>query len=346
MALATGGVVALVALALVLPTTALAADATALPPLTPLSLLLGWEFDPTVWLPAIAAVALWLLGVRRVAARGGRVARRRTAAWLTGVAVVVIALVSGIGRYDDVLFSDHMVQHLLLTLIAPPLLLVGGPVTLLLQAATPRVRRRWILPALHARALGLIAHPVVAGVLFALVMWVTHVSPIFEAALENPTIHDGEHAAYLGSALLLWWPVIGRDPTPWRLSPAAGAIYLALQMPQMAFLAVAILMAPLPLYASYAHTGLSWVPAPLADQQLAAAIMWIGGSLVFLGSVLVLVVRWMHDEDRRAVIDDRRLDEEAAALALRGQAAAAVPVPSAPPAPQASAGTDAARYSR
>jgi cytochrome c oxidase assembly factor CtaG len=339
-------VVVLVLLAAIaLPPLALAADDPQLPPLTPQSLLLGWQFDPTVWVPALAAVGLWWLGVRRVAARGRRIAPGRTFAWLAGIGVVVVALVSGIGLYDDILFSDHMVQHLLLILAAPPLLLLAGPVTLMLQAASPRVRRRWILPVLHARALGVVAHPVVAGVVFTLVMWVSHVSPVFEAALENPTIHDAEHLAYLSSALLLWWPVIGRDPSPWRLSPAAGAIYIGLQMPQMAFLAVSILMAPEPLYATYANAARTWGPTPLADQQLAAGIMWIGGSVAFLGTVLVLVGRWMRDEDRRSVIEDRRLDEEAAALELRERAAASG-VTLGPDARQASSGTEAARYSR
>ncbi len=318
--------IGLAALALALPSVALAHGNESLPAPTLATFVLAWQLDPTVWLPAIAAVALWLLGVRRVRARGGRVARARTAAWLAGVVAILVALDSGIGLYDTTLFSIHMVQHLLLTLVAPPLLLLAGPITLLLQAAPPRTRRRWILPVLHARALGIVANPVVAGVLFALVMWGTHISPVFEASLENVTIHEAEHAAYLVSALLLWWPVVGRDPSPWRLSPAAGALYLGLQMPQMAFLAVAILMAPTPLYATYADATRTWGPTPLADQQMAAGIMWVAGSLVFVGAVVVLIALWMRDEDRRAVREDRRLDAAEAA--------------------QASGGTETARYSR
>ncbi|MHB8960015.1 MAG: cytochrome c oxidase assembly protein [Candidatus Limnocylindrales bacterium] len=307
--------VALAGLALALPAVVLAHGDEQLPAPTLATFVLAWQFDPTVWLPAIAAVALWWQGVRRVQSRGGHIALARSASWLAGVFAILVALDSGIGLYDTTLFSVHMVQHLLLTLVAPPLLLLAGPVTLLLQAATPRARRRWILPVLHARALGIIANPVVAGVLFALVMWGTHISPVFEASLENVTIHDAEHTAYLVSALLLWWPVVGRDPSPWRLSHAAGALYLGLQMPQMAFLSVAMLMAPTPLYPWYANAARTWGPTPLADQQMAAGIMWVGGSLVFIGAVVVLIGLWMRDEDRRAIREDRRLDAAEAAKA-------------------------------
>ena len=316
------GAVALAVLGLGLssPSIVLAHGDEQLPPPTLASLALGWQFDITVWLPAVGAVVLWWLLVRRVRSRGGRVAAVRTAAWVAGVAIIVTALDSGIGLYDTTLFSVHMIQHLLLTMAAPPLLLFAGPITLLLQAATPAVRRRRILPVLHSRVLGIVANPVVAGVLFALVMWGTHISPVFEASLENVTIHEAEHAAYLASALLLWWPVIGRDPSPWRLGRAAGALYLGLQMPQMAFLSVAMLMAPAPLYAAYANTTRTWGPTPLADQQLAAGIMWVGGSLVFIGAVIVLIALWMRDEDRRGTREDRRLDAADAAQAAPGSA--------------------------
>ncbi|HEY5627916.1 MAG TPA: cytochrome c oxidase assembly protein [Candidatus Limnocylindrales bacterium] len=326
---------------LVLTPAALAHGDEQLPAPTLASLALGWEFDASVWLPAIAAVALWLLGVRRVRGRGGRVAAVRTVAWLAGVGVILVALESGIGVYDTTLFSLHMVQHLLLTMAGPPLLLLAGPVTLLLQAAPPAVRRRWILRVLHSRALRIVANPVVAGVVFALVIWGTHLSPVFEASLENAGIHDAEHAAFFVSALLLWWPVMGRDPSPYRLSPAAGALYLGLQMPQMAFLSVAMLMAPAPLYATYASAARTWGPTPLADQQLAAGIMWVGGSLVFIGAVVVLIGLWMRDEDRRAMREDRRLDAAEAALTASVSASPSAS-PSAPASASASASSSTA----
>ncbi len=296
---------------------ALAHQADTLPAPTVGTFLLDWGFDPTLWLPALAALALWQAGVRRVnrAHPHHRVARSRTLFFVVGVAVVLVALDSGVGLYDDTLLSDHMVQHLLLILIAPPLLLLGGPATLALQAAPADVRRRWLLPMLHSRALRLLGRPVVAWVLFAAVQWSTHFSPVYELSLENNWVHDAEHLLYLVSALLFWLPVVGRNPAPWRLSPAASVLYVGLQAPQMTFLALAIFMAPEPLYPFYADASRAWGPTALADQQLAGGIMWVAGDLVFIGIVLLLVIAWMRDEERRAARADRQLDA-ASALAF------------------------------
>jgi cytochrome c oxidase assembly factor CtaG len=288
-------------------------------PPTPASLVLGWTFDPTVWLPSIVALLLWRSGVARAnrAHPGRPVDRRRTAAWIAGIAVILFALDSGIARYDTTLFSVHMVQHMLLTMVAPPLLLLAGPITLLLQASSPATRRRWVLPFLHARVIRLLAFPVVAWILFAAVMWGTHFSPLFDASLETPPLHYLEHALYLGSASLFWWPVIGPDPAPWRMPPAVRPLYVGLQMTQNTFLAVAIYAAPAALYHHYVTTIRSWGPTPLADQQLAGGIMWLGGDIAFLGEVMLLVFAWMRDEQRRAPAEDRRAATELVAIRER-----------------------------
>jgi putative copper resistance protein D len=283
------------------------------------SLLLGWSGDPLVWLPAIVALVLWWAGVRAVnrAHPANPVPRRRSVSWTLGVLAVLVALDSGIERYDTTLFSVHMVQHLLLTLVAPLLLLYAGPITLVLRASSPETRRRWILPVLHARIVRLVTFPVFTWLLFAGVMWASHFSPLFEAALEDEWIHRLEHALFLVSALLFWWPVVGPDPSPWRMRPAAKVIYVGLQMPQNTFLALAIYMATVPLYQHYVTTGRTWPPTPLEDQQIAGGIMWLGGDLVFLVAVILLVLAWMRDDERRSVGEDRRLEGERAAIRER-----------------------------
>ena len=297
----------------------LAHGTVAADPPTAGSLALGWSFDPLVWLPALAAILVWRAAVRRVNAAhpGNPVPPGRNRAWYLGIAVVLVALDSGIERYDTSLFSVHMVQHMLLTLVAPPLLLAAGPTTLLLRAAGPDARRRWILPALHSRAMRAVSFPVVAWLLFATVMWASHFSPLFDIALENELAHRFEHALFVGSALLFWWPVVGPDPSPWRLGPAARVLYVGLQMPQNTFLALAIYSATAPLYAHYATGARAWGPSPLEDQQTAGGIMWLGGDLLFLGAVAVLVWAWMRHEDRRTVGEDRRLEGERAAIRAR-----------------------------
>ena len=278
-----------------------------------------------MWLPAIVALVLWWTGVRRVnrAHPGNPVPRARTWAWVAGVLAVLFALDSGIERYDTTLFWVHMVQHMLLTLVAPILLLYAGPITLLLRASSAETRRRWIFPLLHSRVVRFLSFPVVSWLLFAAVMWASHFSPLFDAALENEWIHRLEHALFLGSALLFWWPVVGPDPSPWRMKPAAKVLYVGLQMPQNTFLALAIYMSTIPLYQHYVTTGRTWGPTPLEDQQMAGGIMWLGGDLVFLAVVILLVLAWMRDEERRTVGEDRRLGAEEAAIRERATRLAA-----------------------
>jgi putative membrane protein len=252
----------------------------------------------------VAAALLWLLAARRArAARGpGAVSGRRSALFLAGLAAIAVALESPVDAGAATRFSVHMVQHLLLALVAAPLLVLARPVTLALQAATPATRRR-LRSVLRSRPLAALSSPPLAWCGFALVMWATHFSPLYQAALANPGLHALEHLAYLGSAVLFWSVVAAVDPSPARLSPPARMLYLFLAMPQMTFLGLAIYGARHALYPVY---GLG--PAALADQRLAGALMGGSGVLVFLPAVGVLLLDWWAREERAAARADARLD--------------------------------------
>lgn len=283
------------------------------------TLVLGWSFDPVLFLPLLASVWLWrhlVVSVNR-AHPDNPVPRRRSAAFYGGLFAIAVALQSGIERYDTALFSIHMVQHLLLTMVAAPLLALAGPVTLLLRAASARDRKRVILPILHSWPVRVLTHPVVDSLLFAGVMWGAHFSPLFDQALEDRLLHDLEHLLFLGAGLLFWWPALGVDPAPHRLAPAGRVLYTFLQMPQNTFLSVAILFAPQPLYAHYATLSTSWLPDPLRDQQLAGGIMWLGGDLMFLVTILGLVWDWTRKDERQAAASERRVDLARAAIRAR-----------------------------
>ena len=275
-------------------------------------LLLGWSFEPAVLLPLVGVAVAWAWAVGRVNAAhpASPVPRRRSAAFLGGLAAIAVALLSGIERYDTTLFSIHMVQHILLTLVAAPLIALGAPITLALRVASPEVRRRVLLPALHSRALRILAFPVVAWLLFAGVMWASHFSPLFDLALEDRLVHDLEHALFLGSALLFWWPAVGLDPGPWRLSHPVRMIYVFLQMPQNTFLAVVILNAAAPLYPHYATLVRAWGPTALVDQQIAGGVMWLVGDVLFIAAVAAILLGWMRHEERETARVERRTDLE------------------------------------
>ncbi len=274
------------------------------PPLSPLNLLTQWRPDPVAIAAIVAAGALYWRGLRAVKT-GPPFPRGRVAAFFGGLAVVALALLSPIDAYADAKFSLHMVQHVLLLFVAAPLFALSAPVTLALRAVSPNTRRRILLPVLHSRPVRFFSNPVVAWLTFAVVQYVTHFTPLYNAALENDAVHAAEHALYLAAGLVFWWPVVALDPAPRRVSHPVRILYLVLAMPLEAFLGVAILSAGSVLYAHYRT-----LPAPfggaaaLADQSNAGAVMWMTGDVVVLVAGLLVARAWMrHDEMRQARLE-------------------------------------------
>ena len=225
------------------------------------------------------------------------------------LATNTVALMSPIEAYEGLLFSVHMVQHMLLELVAAPLLLAGAPITLALRASRPPIRRR-LLALLHSRVLRAISFPVVTWILFAAVNWGWHFSVLYDEALENAALHYFQHATFLGAALLFWWPAIGADPSPWRLPHPMRLFYLFLAMPQNSFLGVALLQASTVLYPHYVTNVRDWGPTPLEDQHLGGVVMWVVGDVAFLAGMAIVIVMWMRHEDRRSARMDARLAAE------------------------------------
>jgi putative copper resistance protein D len=162
-----------------------------------------------------------------------------------------------------------------------------------------------------------LAFPVVAWLIFAGVMWGSHFSPLFDAALEDPLVHDLEHALFLAAALLFWWPAVALDPGPWRMPHPVRAMYVFLQMPQNTFLAVTILNSSVVLYNHYATLARSWGPTVLEDQQIAGGLMWITGDILFLTGLAAILAGWMLHEKAHEQAVDRRVDAERDAIRAR-----------------------------
>jgi len=314
--------IAVIALLILAFPASVAAHGYAPDPGSLLNALFLWQLDWYTVLPlAIAALVYWY-AVRKVNAihPNNRVPWYRSFFWYAGLLTMLIALCSPIGTYDDTLFWVHMIQHMLLAMVAAPLLVLGAPITLLLRASSPETRRTKILPVLHSLPVRIIGHPIFTWTFFAAVMWGSHFSGLFEASLENDPIHVFEHGLYLASGLLFWWPVVGADPSPWRLPHPARVAYLFLGMPQSSFLGLAIYSAPGVLYAHYANLIRNWGPTPLEDQSWAGGLMWVIGDAIFLvGMVLALWV-WLRAEEQAGRIADQKLDrEEALRARLSGQ---------------------------
>lgn len=280
-------------------------------------LLTSWEFDPLFIIPALIASWLYIAGVRRVRTLHPTSPwpHKRTVYFFLGMASMVLAVMSPLAAYDTTLFSVHMWQHMVITMVAAPLLLLGTPITLGLRAATPSLRREVLLPFLHSHFVRAVTFPVVAWLLFATTMWASHFSPLYNEALENEWIHRFEHFWYLAAALLFWWQVIGLDPTAWRMSHPVRLVYLGLQMPQNTFLAVAIYSASDVLYKHYETVQRTWGPSPLKDQELAGITMWVMGDMLFLLAAAIVAYGWIKHEEREAKRVDRQLARERAAAA-------------------------------
>ena len=306
------GIAAVVTLAL--PASVLAHGGYAPPPSFP-EILLEWRFEPVVVTLAVGAAGAWLLLGRRVALRhpAHPPSGWRDAAFLGGLATLLIALTSPIEAYEGQLFSVHMLQHMLLELVAAPLLLLGAPVTLALRAASGSVRRL-LLAILHSRVFAVLSFPLLAWVLFAAVNWGWHFSSLYDQALEVSWLHDVQHLTFLGAGLLFWWPVVGADPSRWRLPHPVRLFYLFLAMPQNSFLGIALMSAPPSLYPHYLTNGRTWGPTPAVDQSIGGMLMWVAGDVVFLLAMGLVVAAWVRAEDRRTAREDAREDARISAL--------------------------------
>lgn len=193
----------------------------------------------------------------------------------------------------DSSFAWHMLQHLVLLYAVPLLVLAARPFDVIRRFAGNRAT---LAVVRAARPLHALASPPVALVVFVATLWATHLSPLYELALERPAAHVSEHALYLAAGFLFWLPVLTVPPIRPQSYPAR-LLYLVLALPQGALLAMVIASARHPLYLHYAATAGS-PAAALADQGNAAALMWILGGAVVLGALLANLGYWARRESQ------------------------------------------------
>jgi cytochrome c oxidase assembly factor CtaG len=217
---------------------------------------------------------------------------------------IFIALVSPVSGYSEFLFSVHMVQHLLLLLVAPPLLLLGVPLLPMLWGVPDPVRRavgRQLAPGrLLSRIGGVLANPVVAAACFVVTVGVWHIPKFFDAAQGRTLAHDLEHAMFMGTAVLYWWPVIHPAGGRRRLSYGKAIPYLLPPFLEGIVIGIFITFAETPLYETYADMEPTWGLSVLDDQQLAGLIMWVPGGMFFLIPIISLLVMLLNQEERNA----------------------------------------------
>jgi putative membrane protein len=272
-------------------------------------LLGNWSFDPLLSALLALGAVLYALGVLRLRQRGrGGWPRRRAACFAAGLLTIAVALESGIDRIGDrELLSVHTVQHLLLALAAPALLLCGAPLRLALAAGT-RSLRAPLAAALASRAVRLLTRPLTGCLLFAAVMLATHVPVVFEAALKQPALHSLEHGAYFWSGIALLAPLIAADPLAHPPGALARFCWLMAAMTAMAIPGALLTFAGHASYPFYLAPAHLLGRSALADEHLAGVLMWVGGSVAMFALALVLAFTAMLEEERR----QRRREQYAA----------------------------------
>lgn len=282
-------------------------------------LLAGWIADPVVLLGLALGAGIYARGWRGRAGRAGRRARPSWRAWCyaAGLVVLAVALLSPVGTLGDELFALHMVQHLLLTIVVPPLLLFGAPLLPLLWGLPSRERdgvaRLFLAPRAPVRRLfDVLGHPAVAVVLHLGVVVVWHVPAFYDAAQGRTFTHDLEHLLFIGTALLYWWPIIHPSGGRRRLGYALAIPYVFLAMMVTQVLGALLTFATTPLYATYREAPRVSSLSPLEDQQLAGLLMWVPTGLLYIAAMLTLLVLFLHDQERRQIEAERREREAGA----------------------------------
>ncbi|MGC7101839.1 cytochrome c oxidase assembly protein [Amycolatopsis lurida] len=272
------------------------------------TLLTAWRFDLLFGTVAIAAAVWYLRAARTLRRRGDRWPVGRTIAWVAGCLVVVVVTCSGVGRYASGMFSTHMVVHMALNMLAPALLVQGGPITLALCTLSPGPRR-WLVSLLHSRAARIVAHPALATVVFVGSYYALYLTGLFGQAMFFHWAHQLMNLHFLVSGYVFYWLVAGVDRPPRPLVHPAKLGMLFAVMPFHAFFGV-ILMSTSTVIAGtyYRHLSLPWVGDLLTDQRLGGGIAWAAGELPVVIVLIALLRQWAAADQREAVRTDRRLD--------------------------------------
>jgi cytochrome c oxidase assembly factor CtaG len=273
----------------------------------------AWTFDPVVVAGLAAAAGLYARGwAKLLRARGApqgagsrrghqHIRPRQAVSFFAGLALLAAALVSPLDALADTLLSVHMAQHLILLMVAPPLLVYGRPglVTFLGLPASSRAGLGGLGARRRLRQAGtVVLNPLVVLVATVAALWGWHLPGPYQAAITHPALHAVEHLTFLVSALAFWALVI--DPGPRRRLGYGPAILLVFAtMLAGAALGALITFSSTVLYPLYGAGARLWGTTPLADQQVAGALMWIPPGAVLFLTVIVLALRWFEDVDRR-----------------------------------------------
>ncbi|MFD9501890.1 cytochrome c oxidase assembly protein [Streptomyces sp. NPDC060035] len=285
--------------------------------LPPFTLGRGLEFsaDPFFLIGSIAALVLYGYAVLRLRRRGDGWPVNRIAFFLVGVLSIALVMCTKLNDYGMVMFSVHMVQHMVISMLSPILLLLGAPVTLALRALPVAGRERigpreLLLMLLHSRYMKIVTHPVFTIPLFIASLYALYFTPLFDFLMGSRPGHLAMMVHFLAVGLVFFWPIMGVDPGPHRPGYVMRMLELFAGMPFHAFFGIALMMASGPMVETYKTPPASLGIDPLSDQNWAGGIAWAFSEIPSVLVLIALVFQWYRSEQRTAKRADRAADRD------------------------------------
>jgi putative copper resistance protein D len=269
---------------------------------------------PSLLIGGVAALYLW--GVWRVNHDTTKEhwSPRRTLSFLGAIVLVFVAIELVIGVYDSEIYWDHMVQHLLLIMVAAPLIAMGAPIELARQATGGRTHRV-VVRALDSRVADVVFHPLFGFVLYAVTIPVTHLTQFYNYSLANDQAHDQEHLLFLVVGYLFWRPVVAIEPTRHPLNHWLRLVYLMAAVPVDTFCGLALTSASHELFPFYETFRRPWGPSLVTDLHIGGSIMWVAGDSLMILAMIPVVVQLVRAEEAKTRELDAALDAERARAA-------------------------------
>ncbi|GAA0543256.1 cytochrome c oxidase assembly protein [Streptomyces antimycoticus] len=285
--------------------------------LPPFTLARGLEFggDPFFLVGCVLALGLYGWGVARLWRRGDAWPVGRLVSFGLGVLTIAVAMCTKLNDYGMVMFSVHMVQHMIISMVSPILLLLGAPVTLTLRAlpAAGRGRkgpRELLVALLHSRYMRIISHPAFTIPLFIASLYALYFTSLFDFLMGSKAGHIAMMVHFLAVGLVFFWPIMGVDPGPHRPGYVMRMLELFAGMPFHAFFGIALMMASEPMVGVYEHPPASLGIDALSDQTWAGGIAWAFSEIPSVIVLVALVYQWYKSEQRQARRIDRTADRD------------------------------------
>ncbi|MFF7754419.1 cytochrome c oxidase assembly protein [Streptomyces sp. NPDC007971] len=285
-----------------------------LPPFT-LARGLQWSAEPFFLIGCVAGLALYGWGVVRLRRRGDAWPVSRTVSYVIGVLTVLLVMCTRLNDYGMVMFSVHMVQHMVISMLSPILILLGAPVTLALRALPVAGKgrkgpRELLLALLHSRYMRIITHPVFTIPLFIASLYALYFTPIFDFLMGSKFGHIAMMVHFLAVGVVFFWPIIGVDPGPHRPGHLMRMLELFAGMPFHAFFGIALMMASEPMIDTFRHPSASLGIDALSDQNAAGGIAWAFSEIPSVLVLIALLFQWYGSEQRQAKRKDRAADRD------------------------------------